>query len=371
MKKIIFSLCLLLAMKAGYSTVMFTTQYNSTLDVFEVYVTSTVSYANFQQGPSTVSILFEAGYDISTATVITSSNGGPWVAQDKGTITVVGPLNGYKFVNFLSNGSAYPIVPVGSPVKLFSFSFGAGANCAGGFKQRHVVNGSDPLDPDGLGTYDITAFLFSPSTGQLNSSNTDLTFLNCAALSPLPVTLLNFSATKKNNDAVLNWQVQNQDANSAYFELEKGFTGSDFIKIGRVEVDITTGPTATYSFNDANFALTKSNGIVFYRLKMVDKDGKYTYSLIRSLKLTAKAFGVNLYPNPAKGFTNVTIELENNSQLNLSISDGAGRVVHNMQFTGLKGLNQKRIDLSKLAGGSYMMKVNNGTEVQTVPLIKQ
>ncbi len=194
-------------------------------------------------------------------------------------------------------------------------------------------------------------------------------YVNLTAV--LPTKLTNFSAVKKDKDAILNWQVSNQDANSSYFELEKGFTGTDFKYIGRVNVNLNSGPTATYTFNDVNVALNNSNGVVYYRLKIVDKDGKFTYSLIRSLKLTSKSFAVNLYPNPAKRFSNVSIELTNPSQIILSISDAAGRIIQNIEFAGFKGLNQKKIDLSKLAGGSYMIKVNNGSEVQTISLIKE
>ncbi|HEV8082504.1 MAG TPA: T9SS type A sorting domain-containing protein [Chitinophagaceae bacterium] len=194
-------------------------------------------------------------------------------------------------------------------------------------------------------------------------------YVNLTAI--LPIKLTNFSATKKDKDAVLNWQVANQDANSSYFELERGYTGTDFTKIGRVDANLTSGSTASYSFTDVNIAEAKSNGVIFYRLKMVDKDGKFTYSQVRSVKLTAKAFGVNLYPNPAKTYSNVTIELEVPSQIILSISDAAGRKVQNMEFAGYKGLNQKKIDLSKLAGGSYMIKVNNGSEIQTISLVKE
>lgn len=187
----------------------------------------------------------------------------------------------------------------------------------------------------------------------------------------LPVKLVNFSAIKKDKDAVLNWQVANQDAISSHFDVQRGFTGTDFKSIGRVDVNLNSGATATYAFNDVNIAAAKSNGVIYYRLKMVDKDAKFTYSPVRSVRLTSKGFGVNLYPNPAKGFSNLSIELSNPSQIVLSITDAAGRIVQNMEFAGFKGLNQKRIDLSKLASGSYMIKVNNGSEVQTVSLIKE
>ena len=224
--------------------------------------------------------------------------------------------------------------------------------------------------------FDVTnqqAQFYSPIPTNVSNDGAGYTGSSYATLTvtALPIKLSNFSATKKDKDAILNWQVANQDANSSHFEVERGFTGTDFKSIGRVAVNLNSVPTASYSFNDVNIASAKSNGVVFYRLKMLDKDGKFTYSQVRSVRLSNKGAGVNLYPNPAKTFSNLTIELENPSQITLSISDAGGRIVQNVEFAGFKGLNQKKIDLSKLAGGSYMIKVNTGSEVQTISLIKE
>ncbi len=238
-----------------------------------------------------------------------------------------------------------------------------------------IANGNDNFYAEDRG-FDVTnqaAQFYSSTPANVSNDGNGYTGSSYAIITSgvLPIKLTNFSAIRKDNDAVLNWQVANQDATSSHFDVERGFTGTDFKSIGRVDVNLNSGATATYSFNDVNIAAAKSNGLIFYRLKMVDKDGKFTYSPVKSVRLTSKGFGVNLYPNPAKGFSNLSIELSNPSQIVLSITDAAGRIVQNIEFTGFKGLNQKRIDLSKLAGGSYMIKVNNGSEVQSVSLIKE
>ncbi len=161
----------------------------------------------------------------------------------------------------------------------------------------------------------------------------------------VPIKLTNFSAIKKNNDAILNWQVSNQDANSNYFELQRSFNGTDFKKVGRVDVNLGSGLAGSYAFTDVNAAALRST-ILYYRLKMVDKDEKSTLSAIKNIRLTKKSFGVNVYPNPARQFSTVNIDLENESSIILSLTDVSGKLLQKTQFNGFKGLNQKQIDLS-------------------------
>ncbi len=104
---------------------------------------------------------------------------------------------------------------------------------------------------------------------------------------------------------------------------------------------------------------------------MVDKDAKSTLSAIKNIRLTKKSFGVNVYPNPARQFSTLNIDLENESSIILSLTDAAGKVLQKTQFNGFKGLNQKQIDLSKFASGAYLLKVNSGNEIQTVSIIKE
>src|SRR6185437_2769901 len=81
----------------------------------------------------------------------------------------------------------------------------------------------------------------------------------------LPIKLSSFNATSKNNNALLNWTVENQDATSSHFEIERSINGTDFNSIGTVNA--TSDSKATYSYTDEN---TNLSGIVYYRLKMVN-----------------------------------------------------------------------------------------------------
>ena len=365
MKKILIVLGFALLSFQSWATIEYRLRYNLGTDMFEVYFVSTTNYpgvANITASQATIA--FDPVYNTNNI-VVNSVSGGTWGVLDKVTGNT-GTLNGKNVAAFSTLGA--PIsggVVAGTEYQIFTFTFGGGQNCTGLF--RLFVNGVDPTDPNGAGG-DFTSYLEIAGVDEV-STNPDPTFKDCGAV--LPIHLTNFSAIRKDNDAVLNWQVANQDANSSHFEIERGYTGSDFINIGRVDVNLNSGATATYTFNDADLLIKKSNGVVFYRLKMVDKDGKSTYSDIRNIKLSLTAFAANLYPNPAKGFSNIIIDLDNPSQVGVSVSDASGRIVHKMQFAGFKGVNQQKIDLSKLAGGTYLVKVNAGNDVQTISLIKE
>jgi hypothetical protein len=184
----------------------------------------------------------------------------------------------------------------------------------------------------------------------------------------LPIKLSNFTATKNNNDGILNWEVGYQDQNSSHFEIERSFTGSNFKNIGSVNI-LSTGQN--YSFTDPNVAASHAGGVVYYRLKLMDKDGQFTYSDIKSLRLNAKTFALDLYPNPVENIANLNIDQDVANTLRIVISDAMGKQVRQMEFSGQKGLNRKTLDLSSLASGSYMIKVQSGDQVQTIPIIKK
>ncbi len=110
-------------------------------------------------------------------------------------------------------------------------------------------------------------------TGATNGTTTSYARL---VATPTPVKLSTFNVNAKNNNAVLSWTVENQDATSSYFAIERSSNGTDFNQVGTVNA--TSNSSASYSYTDNNINLS---GTVYYRLKMVDKDGQFAYSDIK------------------------------------------------------------------------------------------
>ena len=97
------------------------------------------------------------------------------------------------------------------------------------------------------------------------------------------------------------------------------------------------------------------NGTAYYRLKMTDKDGRFSYSNVLKVMATSKT-GYNLYPNPVKG------------ELTVNIGDAAGgKHAAILTLAGKKlidislenGVTTKKIAVANLLKGQYLFIVTN------------
>ena len=184
----------------------------------------------------------------------------------------------------------------------------------------------------------------------------------------LPVKFLNFTATKNNNTALLNWSVENEDANTATYEIEKSINGIEFISLKSLPALNNGRASNTYSSVVDNLSSLRSSGLVYFRIKQIDKDGRYVYTPIRSVRVDGK--GLTVVPNPVKTTANLTFDLDDNTDVNIAVIDAAGKQVLTNQVQGFKGTNITKVDMSKLASGSYTLKVQTATDVKVISIIK-
>lgn len=143
-----------------------------------------------------------------------------------------------------------------------------------------------------------------------------------AAASPLPVELIRFDAIPEPEAVSLEWTTASE-INSDRFEIEKSSNGQYFTSIGSVIAAGNSNVIVDYHFRDSD----PINGTSYYRLKMIDLDGTFEYSEIRSATYR-KNKTVTLYPNPVSldGALSLTIpEAGNYSQ---TVTDLEGRLIN-------------------------------------------
>lgn len=343
-------------------------RYNTVTNMFDVFLVSTTAYATANVGPSQATVVFDPAFNtegLLPASVILL-NGGAWVPQDKVTGNT-GSLNTKEVVGFQTTGA--PIVggiAAGTEYLLFSFTFGANAqNCIGTF--RLLINASDPTDPNGAGG-DFASYLNINGTDEF-STNSDATFLSCAA-GPVPVLFLSFTATKSGDDALLSWNVSNESSLTKYYIIERSTDKINFTPVETILAKNNGIINNSYNLTDIKLSTLRSSGVIYYRIKQVDADGKTIYSEIKTVRLSGKNFGVRVSPNPAKTHTIATIDLEEASPIIINVTDIAGKRIKQIKMGGVKGENVKKVDLTGLATGSYMLKVFSGEQSQTVALVK-
>ncbi len=183
-------------------------------------------------------------------------------------------------------------------------------------------------------------------------SYTDLVlYSDTVTVTNLPVSLLSFTATKEGNKSLLQWTTANE-VNSSYFEAERSSDGVSFTGIGHVDAAGNSGSAKNYSLVDAK----PVNGMNYYRLKVVDKDGEFSYSQIRTIN-EGMSFGVSIYPNPVKNSLNLNFSSDKAMTVQVVVVDNGGKVVATQQMEIASGASTQGINVGGLSGGTYYVRL--------------
>ncbi len=177
-------------------------------------------------------------------------------------------------------------------------------------------------------------------------------------LGVLPLNLVSFKGTKTSNGNLLQWKTSSE-INTYSFEVERQFAvgNRQWATIG-MQAAVGSGAN-DYSYIDVD----KLNGTIYYRLKMIDNDGRFTYSNIIKLNSQSKN-QTTIYPNPLT--TKATLEISDRALLNTqaTIIDANGRILQTFTIKN----NFEIVDMSGFSKGIYILKLANG-EMQSI--IKQ
>ena len=218
-----------------------------------------------------------------------------------------------------------------------------------------------------------TMFFGTPGLPPTNNSGAAPSFVPLQPIIVIPVKFIAFTATKSNNDAILKWQVANEDANTDRYELERSMNGTDFTTFATVAKNAGGSTTNTYTSTDAGIASrVLNNGIVYYRVKQVDKDGRFVYTDIKNIKFSGiKGFAVNVFPNPVKDIATVNIDLGTAANIFILMTDAAGKEIQKLTMDGTIGGNTKKINMSNLASGTYIFKIKAGDDSKVISVVKK
>ena len=188
----------------------------------------------------------------------------------------------------------------------------------------------------------------------------------------LPVTLVNFNASLSANNALLNWSTASE-INSSSFDIERSLNGSNFVSIGKVKASGNTNDMTTYQFDDVNAAsLFDQTNTIYYRLKMVDNNGAFTYSNIAMVNRKLNSLGtVNVYPNPFNNELNITLNSLKDATAKIEVVDIQGRIVVSKSANVFKGDNKITVsEMSNLNSGIYFVNMIVNGELVHAKVIK-
>ena len=167
----------------------------------------------------------------------------------------------------------------------------------------------------------------------------------------LPVELISFAADCVTDKIHLSWETASE-INCDYFAIQTSLDMISWHDVGIVKASGTSNHLNTYKYNANN----KVEKTVYYRLKVYDYDGSYSYSTIVVVNCMNDSFiDVSIYPNPVKNelfvrFSNIKSEV-----IKLFITNSIGQLVYETSFYVFDFNSEFIIDVSNLKDGLYML----------------
>jgi hypothetical protein len=227
-------------------------------------------------------------------------------------------------------------------------------------------------------------------TANFNGDN--ISVLKNSTFAALPVELTSFTAASRGPGVELRWNTATE-MNNHGFEVERklvsGFTvqgsgttvsnlkpetsNSDWTRIGFVEGNGNSNVSHEYSFTDR----TLSAGRYAFRLKQIDRDGKFEYS--KTVEVTVAAAPAKFaleqnFPNPFNPSTTIGFTLQVSGHTTLKIYDAIGREVAELanMFLEAGTYHQRTFDASRFSSGIYFARLvsDNKTQIKKMSLMK-
>lgn len=220
-------------------------------------------------------------------------------------------------------------------------------------------NGNGNFADETAGNGVLSGFTRSGTTYTINANMGDGQRFTIGAVTAftLPVSLRSIQVAKDGSFNKLQWKTE-RETGFAYYEVQRSQDAVTFYTIGTVQTSASNSLVKDYAFTD-NSPLAAN----YYRLKMVDQKGGFTYSTVVKMIQTNKRFAIS--PNPAINIVSVT-GLDG-TQATIQLLDMNGKLLEQIKTTGL----QQSFYLTQYPKGTYHIKVSTTKEQFTETIIKQ
>ena len=243
----------------------------------------------------------------------------------------------------------------------------------------NCANVSVELSVDGGLTFPVTLLASTPNDGfeeiAVPENITALARIRVKAVNNIffdisdknfKIQSFNFNAQKNNDNTVnLQWSVANE-IDSLHYEIERSIDGTAFVSVGKVNQGNNPDSAQSYLFNDNK----PYQGINYYRLKQMDKDGKVIYSKVVSVTLDKTGVSYAIYPNPVRGQAVLRI-LSDMTQVTVRLIDAVGREVFVKNYSTLGTGQNVQLPVKGLSPGVYILTLFSESQTSSYKILVQ
>ncbi|MBL7727121.1 MAG: carboxypeptidase regulatory-like domain-containing protein, partial [Dinghuibacter sp.] len=260
--------------------------------------------------------------------------------------------NGFYLITNVPPGTGYYLIFTNKP----------GTNSP--WTTPNVLTGGGTIDNNSKANSAGQTANFSVAEGQ-NIRNMDA---GIVLPSSVPVRLIGFTGNLNGNIAVLQWSTA-QEQNTSHFDVERSTDGANFSKVGMVSARGNSSVRSDYYLND-NLAGISVNK-VYYRLKVVDRNGTVEYTNIVIIRLSDVKI-TNVYPNPFSDVIRIETDNKVREMGRVSLYDVTGKVVMSRQQLVEAGGNLITINgLQNLPQGTYTLELVTSEQKIAQKLVKK
>lgn len=191
-----------------------------------------------------------------------------------------------------------------------------------------------------------------PGTRQSSINFFDAVAYNVGA-TVLPVNFSRITGQNKGAENTIRWQVADE-VNVVQYVIEKSaISDGGFVEAGKVGAN----QGEHYAFVDKYIS-----SVLYYRLKAIDKDGKFKYSHTIRVSQQKKDEGFKLVSNTSSGTVQFDLTLDNNEEITTRVIDQLGATIHLQKLQAGKGTNRYVLDnIQYSSKGLYILHVTTGS----------
>jgi hypothetical protein len=213
--------------------------------------------------------------------------------------------------------------------------------CGGSLTNATTLITPTFAEAHGTGGYMLQGNINSFSSFYFSSSNITL-----------PQQLLTFTGSLQNDATLLKWESANE-VNTSHYVVERSANGTDFNSIGTVAAKGNSSNSYLYIDNNAANQLSP---VLYYRLRLVDLNGSFTYSKVISVNFST-SYSLFIYPNPIGDALKIKLSLSRAQNLQIDVTDINGRVVYKKSRLAEAGTGEFEINTRDWPSQMYSIKI--------------
>jgi hypothetical protein len=181
-------------------------------------------------------------------------------------------------------------------------------------------------------------------------------------IATLPVKLVSFSGSIVDHAVKLSW-ISAGESLLDHYEIQRSADGVTFETIANVTPQNSNNFQKLYNYIDKQL-LNKG----YYRLKLVDEDGKFTYSNIIVLEVITKEMIV--YYNNEQSLLTIKAAASQTEKIKISVVNMEGKRILQQERIINQGNNELNLRMKSFTAGIYIVEVARNGERKVIKINK-